>query len=63
MGLTAFSASEQLGVSVDTIRRWDKKGLIKSIRDNQNYRIFDIEEIRRLHNKLYARSSENNYIC
>ena len=57
MGLTALKASEQLGVSVDTIRRWDKKGLIKSTRDSQNYRIFDIEEIRRLQNKLQSQSS------
>jgi len=61
MVLTALMASEQLGVSVDTIRRWDKKGLIKSVRDNQNYRIFNVEEIRRLHAKLHSRGSVNNF--
>ena len=61
MKYTALKASEELGVSVDTIRRWDKKGLIKSTRDKQNYRIFDVEEIRRLQNKLRGDSNANNY--
>ena len=61
MKLTAVNASEQLGVSVDTIRRWDKKGLIKSTRDDQNYRIFDINEIKRLQNKLYSKNQTNNF--
>ncbi|GHT57655.1 cytosine-specific methyltransferase [Bacteroidia bacterium] len=58
MGLTALRASEELGISIDTIRRWDKKGLVKSTRDPQNYRIFDMDEIRRLQNKL--RGGETN---
>ena len=61
MVLTALMASEHLGVSVDTIRRWDKKGLIKSVRDSQNYRIFNVEELQRLHAKLHSRSSVNNF--
>lgn len=61
MGLTVYQASEELNVSVDTIRRWDKKGLIKSNRCNKNYRIFDIEEIRSLYNKLNGVATQNNY--
>jgi len=52
MAVTALQASEELGVSIDTIRRWDKKGLIKSRRDKNNYRVFDSEEIKRLQTKL-----------
>lgn len=44
-------AAISLNVSVDTIRRWDKKGLIKARRDEKNYRVFDIQELRRAHDK------------
>ncbi|MCL2017456.1 MAG: DNA (cytosine-5-)-methyltransferase [Alphaproteobacteria bacterium] len=60
MALTAQFAGERLGISADTIRRWDKKGLIKSTRDTQNYRVFDIEEIKRLQQKLHG-GAVNNY--
>ena len=36
-----------LGVSVDTIRRWDKLGLLRSSRDERNIRRFDPAEIER----------------
>lgn len=52
MNLTVAEVSKELDVSEDTIRRWDKKGLIKSSRSNNNYRLFDIDEVRRLKNKL-----------
>ena len=43
--LTAGDASSALGVSVDTIRRWDKLGLLRSVRDSCNVRLFDPSEI------------------
>lgn len=43
--LTAGEASSALGVSVDTIRRWDKLGLLRSVRDSRNVRLFDPAEI------------------
>ena len=46
--LTVIEAAEHIGVSPDTIRRWDKKGLIKAQRSDLNYRIFNIEEIKQL---------------
>ena len=57
---TAHKACEMLGVSTDTIRRWEKKGLIKASRDSRNYRIFDSDEIERLMNKIRG-CSVNNY--
>jgi DNA (cytosine-5)-methyltransferase 1 len=48
-GVSISSAAEQLALSPDTIRRWEKKGLIKSARDQYNHRIFSLEEIARLH--------------
>ncbi|MCK5320265.1 DNA (cytosine-5-)-methyltransferase [Candidatus Parcubacteria bacterium] len=49
--LTAGRAAAILSISVDTVRRWDKKGLIKSFRDERNSRIFSLEEIKRIQDK------------
>jgi len=58
---TVSEAATQVGVSADTIRRWDKKGLIKVRRSDLNYRLFDINEIKRLHGKVAGNHSLNNY--
>ncbi|CAK8162792.1 Type II methyltransferase M.Eco47II [Candidatus Xenohaliotis californiensis] len=52
MKLTVHEVSKNLSVSPDTIRRWNKKGLIKATRSSQNYRLFDLKEVTRLYNKL-----------
>ncbi|HRK98076.1 MAG: DNA (cytosine-5-)-methyltransferase [Alphaproteobacteria bacterium] len=52
MGLTVQQVSDELGVSVDTIRRWDKKGLIQSTRSQNNHRVFNIKEVQRIHNRM-----------
>lgn len=57
--ITAHEAGRELGISTDTIRRWEKKGLIKALRNKKNYRIFDIEEIKRLHDKLNGSHVDN----
>ena len=44
-------AAQLLCVSLDTIRRWEKKGLIKGTRDANNTRIFDVDELKRAHDK------------
>ncbi len=54
--LTVHDAAESLDVSPDTIRRWAKKGLIKSIRSPQNYRLFDLAELGRLREKLSGKA-------
>jgi DNA (cytosine-5)-methyltransferase 1 len=59
--ITVHDAAKIIGVSSDTVRRWDKKGLIKAHRSELNYRVFDVEEIKRTHNKLSYRSDKNNY--
>ena len=55
--LTAKEAADFLNISVDTIHRWDKKGLIKAIRDGRNYRLFDIDSLKLLHDKINGSSS------
>ena len=41
-------AARTLGISVDTLRRWDRQGRIKAERDGSNRRIIPVSEIERL---------------
>lgn len=41
-------AAEILGVSIDTIRRWDKKGILHPQRINGNSRHFSVEELEKV---------------
>ena len=59
--LPISEAAERLGVSIDTIRRWEKKALIKSRRNELGHREFAISEIERLMRKLAGEPSENTY--
>ena len=46
--LTMGEAAKALGVSVDTLRRWDRSGKIATIRDERNRRLVEPSEIQRL---------------
>lgn len=59
--VSVSDAAIQLNVSTDTVRRWSKKGLIKSKRDKRNYRTFSLEEITRLNNKFHGLNTHNDY--
>ena len=45
---TASEAAAALGISLDTLRRWDKAGRIKVTRDPSNRRVVAAKEIDRL---------------
>ena len=45
---TATEAARELGISVDTLRRWDRAGKIRTERDRANRRLVPLEEIERL---------------
>ena len=45
---TASEAARELGISVDTLRRWDRDGRIRTERDAGNRRLVPLEEIERL---------------
>jgi molybdopterin-binding protein len=47
-------AARMLGVSIDTVRRWDRTGRIKTHRDRSNRRIVPAAEIERLRGKEAA---------
>ena len=59
--LTVHEAAKQLDVSEDTIRRWAKKGLIKSSRSPNNHRIFDIDELERVKNKYLDSANHHEF--
>jgi molybdopterin-binding protein len=46
--LTLGDAASAIGVSVDTLRRWDGAGKLRTKRDGQNRRRVPISEVRRL---------------
>ncbi|SRR6266511_1910029 len=51
MARTSYSASEAaraLGISLDTLRRWDRQGKIRVRRDSSNRRIVPAREVERL---------------
>jgi molybdopterin-binding protein len=45
---SASEAAKMLGISLDTLRRWDSAGRIETARDSGNRRIVAATEIRRL---------------
>ena len=45
---TAAEAARALGVSLDTLRRWDRAGKIRVGRDASNRRVLDAAEVERL---------------
>jgi len=46
--LTAAQAARMLGISLDTLRRWDREGKIEVARDDANRRVVPLAEIERL---------------
>jgi molybdopterin-binding protein len=54
---TATEAARELGISVDTLRRWDREGRIRTKRDSANRRLVAFEEIERLRGGTEAHHS------
>src|SRR2546423_13145273 len=46
--LTLGQAAKELGVSVDTLRRWDRAGKLRTTRDERNRRRVPAREVERL---------------
>jgi molybdopterin-binding protein len=67
MARESFSASEaaqRLGISLDTLRRWDRDGRIRVLRDERNRRIVPASEIERLRTEERAHgiSARNRFV-
>lgn len=46
--LSSAEAARALGISVDTLRRWDRAGKVRVERDSANRRVVPIAEVERL---------------
>jgi molybdopterin-binding protein len=57
---TASEAAQALGISLDTLRRWDREGRIKTKRDAGNRRVVTAREIERLRGRDDSHMSARN---
>ena len=46
--LTLGEAAREIGVSVDTLRRWERAGKVRAVRDERNRRRIPRREVERL---------------
>jgi len=66
--LKAGDAARALGISLDTLRRWDREGRIRVVRDSANRRTVPVSEVERLRGsppavKTGARFSARNRLA
>jgi molybdopterin-binding protein len=65
--LSLGEAAAALGVSLDTLRRWDRAGRLETVRDSRNHRLVPASEISRLserslrHRTGTPRSARNRF--
>jgi molybdopterin-binding protein len=57
---TASEAAKRLGISLDTLRRWDRSGRIKTTRDRSNRRLVSAAEVERLRGEREEHFSARN---
>jgi molybdopterin-binding protein len=58
---TAAEAARALGISLDTLRRWDRAGRIRTERDSANRRLVPASEIARLRGEGAEQMSARNH--
>jgi molybdopterin-binding protein len=58
---TAAEAARALGISLDTLRRWDRAGRIRTQRDSANRRLVPAEEVTRLRGEDREQMSARNH--
>src|SRR2546430_15012252 len=58
---TAAEAARALGISLDTLRRWDRAGRIRTERDSANRRLVPAAEIARLKGRDGEQMSARNH--
>ena len=60
--LPASEAARRLGISLDTLRRWDRDGKIRTRRDRANRRVVPLAEVERLASRgEHALSARNRF--
>jgi molybdopterin-binding protein len=58
--LTLGEAAAAIGVSADTLRRWDRAGKLRTFRDERNRRMVTAEEVQRLTRKPQRHATGRN---
>jgi DNA (cytosine-5)-methyltransferase 1 len=59
--LSLAEASELIGKSKETLRRWDREGKLSAVREPMsNYRVYKREHVETLFDVIYRNDSENN---
>jgi molybdopterin-binding protein len=58
---TAAEAARALGISLDTLRRWDRAGRLRTERDSANRRLVPAEEVARLRGESREQMSARNH--
>jgi molybdopterin-binding protein len=60
----AAEAAQRLGISLDTLRRWDRDGRIRTERDSRNRRVVAAAEIDRLRaeQRSHGISARNRFV-
>ncbi len=53
--LTLGEAAAAIGVSADTLRRWDRAGKLHTFRDERNRRMVSVDEVQRLSRRRQQR--------
>ena len=62
-GITIKAAAEILGLSIATLRNWDKKGCLRAKRDKGNkYRLYNIGDLERFAEKNNLRRCSNSRV-
>ena len=59
---TAGEAARALGISLDTLRRWDRQGRIRVQRDSANRRVVAAREVERLRGEERRNLSARNHL-
>ena len=57
--MTLGEAATAIGVSPDTLRRWDRAGKLKTFRDERNRRMVSADEVGRLSRRRQSRHSND----
>jgi molybdopterin-binding protein len=57
MDLTLGEAAKAIGVSADTLRRWDRAGKLRTVRDARNRRLVPAAEVQRLSSHPHRHSA------
>lgn len=59
--VTLSEAARVIGVSVDTLRRWDRAGKLRTTRDDRNRRLVPAAEVERLRGSPARHRTEDSF--